>query len=146
MHATFESLKESLLAHLTLKDALIAALIFAVTFAVTTTIVGFIVVKLPEDYFHSSNERELWADSHPALRWAGIVLKNLLGVVLVVCGVIMALPGVPGPGLLTVLLGVMLLDFPGKRAFELRLVRRPEVRRAIDRVRKRFDKPPLLLD
>jgi hypothetical protein len=53
---------------------------------------------------------------------------------------------VPGPGVLTVLLGVMLLDFPGKRALELKLVSRAQVRRGIDRVRKRFDKPPLLLD
>jgi hypothetical protein len=75
-----------------------------------------------------------------------IILKNILGVVLVACGVLMALPGVPGPGLLTVLLGIMLLDFPGKRALELKLVRRPQVHSAIDRVRKRFDKPPLLLD
>jgi hypothetical protein len=58
----------------------------------------------------------------------------------------MTLPGVPGPGLLTVLLGIMLLDFPGKRALELRLVRRQQVHRTIDRVRKRYGKPPLLLD
>jgi hypothetical protein len=142
----FEWLKESLLAHLTLRGAAIGALIFAITFVVSTLIVGFILVKLPEDYFHSSNERLLWVDQHPALRWALIILKNILGVVLVACGVLMALPGVPGPGLLTVLLGIMLLDFPGKRALELKLVRRPQVHSAIDRVRKRFDKPPLLLD
>jgi UPF0716 family protein affecting phage T7 exclusion len=146
VRASFETLKASLLAHLTLRDALIAALVFAVTFVVTTAIVGFIVVKLPEDYFHPSNERQFLAGRHPALRWMGIVLKNVLGVVLVVCGVVMALPGVPGPGLLTILLGIMLLDFPGKRALELRLVRRGEVRRAIDRMRKRFNQPPLLLD
>ncbi len=142
----FERLKDYLLAHLTLKGVLLGALVFAVTFVVTTAIVGFIIVKLPEDYFHPSNERQVLADRHPALRLVGVVLKNLLGVVLVVFGIIMALPGVPGPGLLTVLLGVMLLDFPGKRALELRLVRRPEVRRGIDRLRRKYNRPPLLLD
>jgi small-conductance mechanosensitive channel len=142
----FERLKEFLIAHLTLKGVLLGALVFAVTFVVSTAVVGFIIVKLPEDYFHPSNERQVLADRHPALRLVSIVLKNLLGVVLVVCGVIMALPGVPGPGLLTVLLGIMLLDFPGKRALELKLVRRPEVRRGIDRLREKYNKPPLLLD
>jgi hypothetical protein len=142
----FEWLKENLLAQLTLRHLLIGALVFAAAFAVTTAIVAFIIVKLPEDYFHSSNERQLWIGQHVALRWAGIILKNLLGVVIVACGVVMALPGVPGPGLVTILLGIMLLDFPGKRALELKLVRRPQVRRAIDRIRERFDKPPMLLD
>jgi hypothetical protein len=146
MGATFGRLKGYLIAHLTLKGLLVGALIFAVMFVVTTAVVGFIIVKLPEDYFHPSNERRMLVDQHPVLRWTGIVLKNVLGVVLVVLGVVMALPGVPGPGLLTILLGVMLLDFPGKRALELRLVRRPEVRRGIDRVRKRYNRPPLLLD
>ncbi|MDT7541994.1 MAG: hypothetical protein QOE33_1898 [Acidobacteriota bacterium] len=141
----FEWLKENLLAQLTLRHLLIGALLFVVTFVVSTAIVGFIIVKLPEDYFEPSNERRLWVAQHIAVRWAMIILKNILGVVLVACGVLMALPGVPGPGLLTVLLGIMLLDFPGKRALELKLVRRPQVHRAIDRIRERFDKPPLLL-
>jgi hypothetical protein len=142
----FERLKEYALAHLTGRELLYGALFFVVTFVVSTAIVTFIIVKLQEDYFHSSNERLLWVDRHPVLRWAGIIAKNILGVVLVVVGVVMALPGVPGPGVLTVLLGIMLLDFPGKRALELKLVSRTQVRRGIDRVRKRFDKPPLLLD
>jgi hypothetical protein len=33
----------------------------------------------------------------------------------------MSVPGVPGQGLLTILLGVMLLDFPGRRSLELKV-------------------------
>ena len=142
----FERLKDYALAHLTWSNAIYGALFFAVTFVVSTSIVAFIIVKLPEDYFHPSNERLFWVDRHPVLRWAGRIAKNIVGLVLVVLGVVMALPGVPGPGALIILLGIMMLDFPGKRALELKLVSRAQVRRAIDRVRKRFDKPPLLLD
>jgi hypothetical protein len=142
----FEWLKENVVSHLTRAGLLYGLLIFIVTFVVTTGVVFLIVVKLPEDYFHPSNERRFWAHQHAALRWTGIVFKNLFGVVLVCAGVVMALPGVPGPGVLTILLGIMLLDFPGKRALELRLVSQPHVRRELDRIRKRFDKPPLLLD
>ncbi|HYG08570.1 MAG TPA: hypothetical protein VD835_01220, partial [Pyrinomonadaceae bacterium] len=65
---------------------------------------------------------------------------------LVLFGVLMSLPGVPGQGVLTILMGVMLLDFPGKRRLELKLVSRPNVLRAINRIRQRFDRPPLQLD
>ena len=76
----------------------------------------------------------------------GIVAKNISGVVLVFAGILMSLPGVPGQGVLTILMGVMLLDFPGKRRLELKLVSRPKVLRTVNRIRARFDRPPLLLD
>jgi hypothetical protein len=55
-------------------------------------------------------------------------------------------PGVPGQGVLTILLGIMLLDFPGKRALETRIVGRPRVNGAVNALRARFGKPPLILD
>jgi hypothetical protein len=75
-----------------------------------------------------------------------VIGKNILGVLLVAVGIVMSLPGVPGQGLLTVLLGIMLLDFPGKRSVEQKLLKRPAIQNAITRLRKRFDKPPLELD
>jgi hypothetical protein len=117
-----------------------------VTFAASTAVVTFVLVKLPANYFHSSHERDFLVDRHRALRWVGIIAKNLFGVVLVFCGVLMTLPGVPGPGVLTILLGIMLLDFPGKRDLETKVVGRPTVFRAINRLREKFDKPPLFLD
>jgi hypothetical protein len=66
--------------------------------------------------------------------------------VLVGFGIVMSLPGVPGQGVLTILLGVMLLDFPGKRELEAKLVSRPQVYRAVNRLRARYGKPPFLLD
>jgi hypothetical protein len=115
-------------------------------FMVSTAIVTFILVKLPENYFHSSHDRAFLVERHPVLRAIGIFAKNLLGLVLVGGGVIMSLPGVPGPGVLTILLGIMLLDFPGKRSLETRIVGRPRVNNAINALRARFGKPPLMLD
>ena len=80
------------------------------------------------------------------LRWAITVGKNLLGVVLVLVGAIMALPGVPGQGLLTMIIGITILDFPGKRRLELRLLRKPRVLHALNRLRTRFRRQPLVLD
>jgi len=121
-------------------------LISVVTFVLSLAVVTFVLVKLPANYFHSSHEREFLVDRHKALRWVGIIAKNLFGLVLVFFGIVMSLPGVPGQGVLTILLGIMLLDFPGKRDLETKLVGRPKVFRAINRLRAKFDKPPLFLD
>jgi hypothetical protein len=121
-------------------------LLFAVTFAVSSAVVSLVLVKLPANYFHSSHDREFLVHRHPVLRAVGIFAKNLLGLVLVVLGLLMAVPGVPGPGVLSILLGIMLLDFPGKRALETRIVGRPRVNGAVNALRARFGKPPLMLD
>ena len=117
-----------------------------VTFVVSIAVVTVVLVKLPANYFHSSHARDFLVERHPALRVVGIFAKNLLGLLLVGLGVLMSLPGVPGQGVLTILLGIMLLDFPGKRALETRIVSRPRVNAAVNALRARFDKPPLMLD
>jgi hypothetical protein len=131
---------------LTWLQVLGVAALFVVTFAVSTAVVTFVLVKLPVNYFHSSHAREFLVERHPVLRALGIFAKNLLGLVLVFAGIIMSLPGVPGQGVLTILLGIMLLDFPGKRSLETRIVGRPRVNSAINALRTRFNKPPLMLD
>jgi hypothetical protein len=128
------------------QNVLVGVLLFVVTFTVSLAIVSFIMVKIPADYFKKDRPRELWSDRHPAIRFLGIFAKNLLGVILVVLGILMSIPGVPGQGILTILLGVMLLDFPGKRNLEHKLVSREHVRNAINKLRHKFGKPSLLLD
>ncbi|MGZ5436829.1 MAG: hypothetical protein ACXW3F_12295 [Pyrinomonadaceae bacterium] len=110
-----------------------------------TGLVSFVVVKLPATYFHPDHDREVLKDKHPTIRWAGIIGKNLAGVILIVLGVVMSLPGVPGPGLLTILFGVMLVDFPGKRRLEQKFVSQPRVLKAINDLRKRFGGQPMKL-
>jgi hypothetical protein len=60
-------------------------------------------------------------------------------------GIVLAIPGVPGQGALTILVGVLLLDIPGKHKLLVRIVRRPRLLRLINRLRKRYGKPPLLV-
>lgn len=127
-------------------QVLIALLIFLVTSVSGFAVVTFVLVKLPANYFHSSHAREFLTDKNPAYRWAGIIAKNFLGILLIISGVALSLPGVPGPGLLTILLGLMLVDFPGKRGLESRIVGQPKVQSSINKLRARFDKPPLIVD
>jgi hypothetical protein len=49
----------------------------------------------------------------------------------------------PGQGVLTILLGIALLDLPGKRHLERRLIALPTVLRTINKLREKFGRPPL---
>jgi hypothetical protein len=134
------------LGSITWHSVLFGVLLFLVTFTISLAIVSFIVVKIPANYFQKDHPRNLWSDRHPAVRFLGLLAKNVLGVLLVVLGVLMSIPGVPGQGILTILLGIMLLDFPGKRSLEYKLVSRPQVLKAINKLRHRFGKPGLVLE
>lgn len=141
----FDSLTELTLA-ITWRGFLIGALIFVGSFLVNLAIVSFILVKLPADHFSKSHKTKFWADRHATLRMTAAIVKNIAGVLLVALGVVLSLPGVPGQGLLTILLGIMLLDFPGKGRLEQKLLSRPSVVNTINRLRARFGKPPLELN
>ncbi len=130
----------------TWQNALLGLLLFVITFSLSIVAVTYVLVRLPATYFQAGHERDLWVGRHPALRWTGIIVKNLFGFILIGLGILMSLPGVPGQGVLTILLGLMLMDFPGKRRLELKIVRRPRVFAAINRLRAKFSKEPMVLD
>ena len=131
---------------ITWTSVLLGALLFLITFSISLAIVSVIMVKIPPDYFKKDRPRKLWADKPKVVRYLGIFAKNLLGVILVVLGIVMSIPGVPGQGILTILLGIMLLDFPGKQKLEHRLISRPQVLNTVNKLRHRFGKPKLVLD
>ena len=131
---------------LTLQKILVGALIFLASCLINLGIVSVILVKLPADHFSKDRKTKFWSGPRPALHAAGVIGKNILGILLVALGVVLSLPGVPGQGLLTILLGVMLLDFPGRDRLEQKLLSKPSIVNAINRLRGRFDKPPLVLN
>ena len=65
---------------------------------------------------------------------------------LILLGIAMSLPGIPGQGFLTIIIGITLLDIPGKKRLERRLIARPRMLRLINGMRARFKRPPMELD
>jgi hypothetical protein len=104
--------------------------------------IGAVLARIPADYFVNPAARPP-IDRHPVLKVLYVLGRNLLGYVLIVLGVVLSLPGVPGQGLLTVLMGVMLIDFPGKHRAERWLVTRRPVLAAVNRMRARIGREPL---
>jgi hypothetical protein len=122
------------------------AILFAMGLLVSFTIALTILIGLPPDYFAASHARKPPGAERRALVWVGVALKTLLGATLVVLGVVLSFPGVPGQGLLTILAGLLLLEFPGKRRLLLKILQRPFVLRAINRLRAAFSRPPLAVE
>jgi hypothetical protein len=117
-------------------------------FGVVTFVAGIVGVplfftRLPADYFSGRERRALGIKSpkRPLIAVLLRVLKNLLGIVLIVCGVAMLV--LPGQGVLTILVGVFFVDFPGKRRLERWLLAKGPVVRAINGLRRRAGKPPI---
>ena len=118
---------------------------FALTVTIGLGIVVVILISLPPQYFQASYRRDFFVDRGPMLFWAAKILKNLFGWMLVILGVFLSLPGIPGQGVLTILIGVSLLDF-GKRRLEQKLLARRPVRQAVNGLRVRFGRSPLVLN
>jgi len=111
----------------------------------SVVLVVIVVIHWPADHFkpHLPGAESPAAVKRHILASIG---RNVAGVLLVLLGLVMALPGIPGQGVLTMIVGLTMIDFPGKRELERRLIGRPHVLRAINRLRARFGRAPLQVD
>lgn len=117
-------------------------MLFSVPFIASILFVPWAVVRIPDDYFHHAKRHRVpWGEYHPVLRLLMLVAKNLLGLMLVLAGIAMLV--LPGQGLLTMLIGLLFVDFPGKYRCERWLVTRKPVLQAINWLRHKHHKPPL---
>lgn len=109
------------------------------TLIFSAVVLPLVLVRLPADYFVRRPIRD-WPTTHPALHLVLVGLKNLLGGVFVLAGIAMLV--LPGQGLLTIFLGILLLDFPGKRRVERWLIRRRRLLAAANWMRARYGQSP----
>ena len=113
--------------------AITLAVISVAMFVGSLLAVPFLIARAPRDFFATEEQP---TTRHPALK----LLKNLAGGVLVLAGVAMLL--LPGQGILTLIVGLALVDIPGKHALLVRMAKRPGAMRALNYVRKRAGREP----
>lgn len=115
------------------------------TLALSAILIPWMVVRIPCDYFTYGRHNALpWEDRHPVVRGALIAGKNLVGVFFVLLGIAMLV--LPGQGILTMLAGTMLLDFPGRHRLVCWIVGRRAVLGSLNWVRRRAGQPELVID
>lgn len=112
------------------------------TFVASLVLVPVIVVRIPSNYFDESRRAPAkLRRMHPLVYVLVRVFKNLLAVILVAGGIMMLV--LPGQGLLTILIGLGVSDFPGKYRAERQLIGMPGVLAAINWIRSKANVEPL---
>ena len=119
------------------------AALSVVLFIGTLIAIPFILVRLSADYFDLRVPRPWMQNHHPVLRIVGHLVKNVIGTVFLFAGFLMLF--LPGQGVLTMLIGVSMLDFPGKRKLEAKLISQPAVLSVVNSMRRRRGRPPFVL-
>jgi len=106
------------------------------TFVGSLIAVPWLIGRMPADYFITHwRQVDQRRKRHPAVALITIVARNLLGLLLFIAGFAMLF--LPGQGLLTMLVGVCVMDFPGKRHLLDTIVEKSSVQRGLNWVRRK---------
>lgn len=126
-------------------DVLIGITVASVIgFVGSLIIIPFILIRLPADYFDTRSPRYWMKDHHPVLRMIGLIIKNFAGFGFILAGFIMLF--LPGQGILTMLIGISLIDFPRKRELEAKIIGNAKILNTINKLRNKFGKSPLTVE
>ena len=114
-------------------------------FLVTLFALPLFLIRIPADHFQNhKTDVTVETQQHPSMQWMRRISANLFGVILILAGVAMLV--LPGQGLLTILIGLLLVDFPGKQRVLHWIVAKPAVRNSINRLRRKAGRVPLSFD
>ncbi|MDA0754738.1 MAG: hypothetical protein O3A43_01735 [Proteobacteria bacterium] len=104
--------------------------------------IKWLVALIPEDYFINRKISKV-RSNNPALWYIVLIVKNMIGYSLVLGGIMMLV--LPGQGVFTIIIGLMLSNYPGKYAIEKKFIAIPSILKSINWLRNKSNKPPLNL-
>ena len=115
----------------------------AFVFVISLLSLPWLVAQIPDDYFVPKKRQPTqWKTRQPLIRLIILIGKNCLGYMLLLGGILMLF--LPGQGLLTMITGLLLIDYPGKFRLELKIVNTPTVLKSLNWLRAKAHKPPLI--
>ena len=85
----------------------------------------------------------VWCRVWGFLLWLLVVFSNTLGALLALLGIIMLVT--PGQGLLTLFVGLLLMNFPGKHKLEQAFASHAGVMSGMNWLRRRWAREPFIL-
>ena len=105
--------------------------------------IGYFIKKIPYDYF-LNDKRGIpdYKNKNPVFWIITLALKNIIGYCLIMGGILMLV--LPGQGLLTILVGLMLSDYPGKFKLEKKIIKTTLILKTINWYRKKSSIPPII--
>ena len=102
--------------------------------------IKWLVSLIPSDYFIEKKPSK-FKSKYPLIWLISMIVKNLIGYVLIVGGILMLV--LPGQGLFTIFIGLMMSNYPGKYFIERKFIAIPNVLRTINGLRKKSNQNPL---
>lgn len=96
----------------------------------------WLLAHLPADYFAKPSATKLRTPGQLIVA----SIRTLFGLFFAVLGLILMVT--PGPGLVCLVLGLALCDFPGKHALLVKLIEQPNVLPTLNWLRKKGNQPP----
>ena len=111
-----------------------------VIFIFSLLTIKWLVALIPSDYFIQKNNSE-FRSNYPIFWLASIIIKNLIGYTLIIGGILMLV--LPGQGLFTIFIGLMLSNYPGKFYIERKFIAIPSVLKTINWLRKKSNTPSI---
>jgi Ca2+/Na+ antiporter len=113
---------------------IVSLVVFIASLLLTPLLLG----KIPQDYFIHTNQHKVEIEhlGHLII----VVIRTLIGFVLLIAGIIMLVT--PGQGIITILLGLFLMEFPGKRKLELKFIKHNPTFKALNWLRNKAGKSP----
>tara|TARA_X000000368_G_scaffold419028_1_gene421617 strand:+ start:3804 stop:4208 length:405 start_codon:yes stop_codon:yes gene_type:complete len=102
--------------------------------------IKWLVALIPSDYFINQNASK-FKSNYPIFWLISVIIKNLIGYTLIIGGILMLV--LPGQGLFTILIGLMLSNYPGKFYIEKKFIAMPNILKTINWLRKKSDQPPI---
>ena len=118
------------------------ALASGIMLAVSVIAVPWVILRLPVDALQRPNPLKSYQRRHPILRALLFAVRNAIGLPLLILGVFMLVA--PGQGLLTILLALGIMEFPGKWRLEHAILERKSVFRTLNWIRRKGHKPEFL--
>ncbi len=111
------------------------------TFALSILIIPWFICRLPVDYFLFPQNRQLSKRSE-LMKLFLLLLRNVVGIILVQAGILMLF--LPGQGILTILIGLLCMSFPGKQHMIDYLIRQKALQKSLNWTRRKLSLPPFI--
>ncbi len=117
------------------------ALTSLATFLLSLLLIPLIISNLSVHCFLNIG-RKTGKNNFIAWRLALLLLRNIGGIILLLAGIAMLF--LPGQGILTILISLLLLSFPGKQKTLNYIIHKPAVQRSFDWIRKKSGTHPFI--
>lgn len=113
------------------------------TFICSLLVIPWLILRMSPEYFirHRRDVTERHRH-HPVLAVIILFLRNAVGFGLLAAGITMLV--MPGQGILTMLVGLSFMDFPGKQRLLEKAVQKKGVQRSLNWVRRKGGKKDLV--